>query len=119
MAEDSRGIGVVAKPNEKLRQEFIERLSKQAEENKKNGTGVIAGGAPHEKLIEEWQGSNGVQCRRLPDDPNGVLRISIGGGDDIPILGDYAVVRGDVNDCIQLLERALAALKERPTAEVT
>lgn len=117
MAKDHRGIGVVAKPSEKLRQEFIQRLTKQAEQNMAKGTGTIAGGAPHEKLLEEWRGSNGVVCRRLPDDPNGVLRISIGGGDDIPVLGDYAVVRGDVRNCIELLERALAALKERPATE--
>ena len=50
----------------------------------------------------------------MPDDEHGVLRMSIGGGDNLPVTLNYCVVRGGIGQCIELLEKALKALRECP-----
>jgi len=50
----------------------------------------------------------------MPDDEHGILRISVGGGDSTPVQLNYCTVRGGVGRCINLLEQAIAALRECP-----
>ena len=72
-------------------------LSKLAGEMKKN------------KVQDEWE-YDGIHVRKLPDDELDILRISIGGGDNIPVNVNYLVFRGDRVECIKLLRKALSAL---------
>ena len=66
--------------------------------------------ANDERVLEQWD-AEGIRVQRLPDDMSGVLRISIGGGDHLPVRGNYCNFRGDQSQCIALLEKCLAALK--------
>lgn len=61
-------------------------------------------------VIAEWE-HDGIRCQELPADRQGILRISIGGGSDLPVVGDYCNFRGDHSKCIALLERVLTAMK--------
>ena len=63
-----------------------------------------------DKPIRKWR-HEGVTVQEQEPESTGVLRISIGGGPDTPVLGDYCTFRGDQNKCIALLERALKAMK--------
>lgn len=63
----------------------------------------------HDKVIEEWT-HDGLRVQMLPDDPQGVLRISAGGHDEIKP-SEYCNFRGDQGKCIALLEKCLAAMK--------
>jgi hypothetical protein len=40
--------------------------------------------------------------------------LSIGGGEHLPVTMNYVVVRGKIGQCIELLEKALVALRECP-----
>lgn len=65
---------------------------------------------PGESVEAEWT-VDGVLCRKLPDDPIGILRVSLGGHAQAP--GDkqfYCVFRGDRLACVAMLEKALDAL---------
>lgn len=90
---------------------FIERLKKRAEQAQKAKASIITTG---DEPLASWQGSNGVHINHLPDDEQGVLRISIGGGDHLPVTLNYCTIRGDLGQCIKLLEMARLALKEAP-----
>jgi hypothetical protein len=61
---------------------------------------------------ERWR-ANGVECVHLPNDEQGILRVSIGGGHPKVNL-NYCNFRGDVGQVIELVEKALSALKECP-----
>lgn len=88
--------------------EVIERLTKKAGEMTVEGSNTITAGAPGEKSLTEEQ--VGVfLVRRLPDDPD-CLRISIGEPNAL-VPGAYVVIRGQLESAIELLERALCALK--------
>ena len=52
------------------------------------------------------------------DDEQGILRISIGGCDTAVGL-NYCVIRGDLGQCIDLLEKALVALRDAPVRNIT
>lgn len=93
---------------------FIAALRKRADKAKKASASVITAGEQHEQELGSWKASNGVHCRHLPDDPQGILRISIGGGEHLPVTMNYLVVRGKIGQCIDLLEKALVALRECP-----
>lgn len=97
-----------------LREEFLNALRGKADRMGAKGTSSIASGELNEEPICVWKGSNGVHCRKLPDDEHKVLRISIGGGDHLPVTLNYCTVRGDIGQCIELLEKALKALRECP-----
>lgn len=71
-------------------------------------------GASVEQELGSWKASNGIHCRHMPDDEQGILRLSIGGGDHLPSKMNYVVVRGKIGQCIELLEKALVALRECP-----
>jgi hypothetical protein len=93
---------------------FIDELRSRADKAEKASASVITAGEKDEKELASWKASNGVHCRHLPDDPQKILRISIGGGEDLPITMNYLVIRGKVGQCIDLLEKALVALRECP-----
>lgn len=97
-----------------LRNRFIDKLRERADKAEKAGASVITSGEANEKELGSWKASNGVHCRHLPDDPQGILRISIGGGEELPVTLNYLVVRGKIGQCISLLEKALVALRECP-----
>ena len=85
---------------------FLAQLQARADRMKERGESIMAAGdAP----LSQWMHS-GVTVRKLPDDPQGILRISIGGG-DTPVKLDYCSFRGTQDECRKLLRRALAALE--------
>lgn len=96
------------------RSQFLEALRERADKAEKAGAAVITAGEKDEQELGSWKASNGVHCRHLPDGPQGILRLSIGGGENLPVTMNYVVVRGKVGQCIELLEKALVALRECP-----
>jgi len=66
-----------------------------------------------EKPLAEWKHGT-MRCQVRPNDRQGIVRISIGGGDELPVSVEYCNVRGDMAECVKLLARALAALQARP-----
>lgn len=93
---------------------FIERLQQRADLAERAAASTIAAGASVEEELGAWKASNGIHCRHMPDDEQGILRLSIGGGDHLPAKMNYLVIRGKVGQCIELLEKALVALRECP-----
>ena len=63
----------------------------------------------YDKVLEEWK-CDGIRVQMLPDDPQELLRISIGGHPTIKP-SEYCNFRGDQSRCIRLLERCLKAMK--------
>lgn len=96
----------------KIRSEFMKRLQERANAAVSKGQSQIAGGRPGEAVLEEWQ-TYGVHVRHLPNDEQGILRISVGGG-DTPVPLNYLVFRGSHVQCVDLLRKALRALEEGP-----
>lgn len=94
----------------RLRDEFMGRLRERAEDDRAAGRSKITGGADGEESLAEWKASNGVHVRQLPPDEQGILRISVGGGDDVPVPLNYVVFRGSHGACVDLLRKALHAL---------
>jgi len=70
------------------------------------GKSKITSGDPP---LQEWQ-SNNVHVKQLPDDEQGILRISVGGG-QTPVPLDYLVFRGSHGACVDLLRKALKAME--------
>ena len=91
---------------------FMDRLRDRAAKMKRDKASEITAGKEGEEPLATWNAHN-VQCQHLPDDEQGVLRISIGGG-RTPVPMNYCVIRGDLGQCIELLERAIVALREAP-----
>lgn len=54
-----------------------------------------------------------MYCVRRPDDEQGILRISVGGGVQTVDV-NYCVYRGDLAKCLHLLRMAICALEECP-----
>lgn len=92
------------------RSEFMRQLMARSDRMREAGFSQIAAGKNGEKALEEWQ-ANGVYIRHMPDDSQGILRISIGGGDSTPVSLNYCTFRGRKQDCVALLKKALAALE--------
>ena len=90
------------------RREFLKELNLRAEIMSELSRNDLQDG----NVLADWR-HDGMRCQLLPDDRQGILRISIGGGEDIPV-GDYCNIRGDIGKCIRLLERAVVALKQHP-----
>ncbi len=97
-----------------LRSRFLEELTKRAEVGKNSGNARITAGEDGEPELAKWKASNGMHVVHRPDDPQCILRISIGGGGDTPVPLDYCTIRGGVGKCIELLEAAIKAIKESP-----
>lgn len=91
------------------RQDFLKELELRAELMSDLAKNDLQDG----NVLADWK-HDGMRCQLLPDDRQGILRISIGGGDDLPVMADYCNIRGDIGKCIRLLERAVAALKKHP-----
>ena len=102
-----------------LRHDFMDRLQQRADQCVKDKSSEITGGKEGEKPLAVWR-HKGMQVTHRPDDEQGILRISIGGIVEVPLHGklpvhfEYCVIRGSVGQCIDLLERAIAALRQAP-----
>lgn len=94
--------------------EWLKELQMRANRMMRERQSEITAGSPDERSLAQWKASNGMEVVHLPDDPHRVLRISIGGGPDTPIRLDYCTIRGGVGKCIELLEKAIVALRESP-----
>ncbi len=90
--------------------EFLDRLIARADRMREEKASVITAGEEGEPIIKTWL-SNGMGVTVRPDDPQGILRISVGGGDKTPVPLNYCTVRGDIGQCIKLLKRAIRALE--------
>ncbi len=88
---------------------FTNRLQRRAHHAKKLKTSKIAAGKDGENPIAEWQSRN-VHIIQMPDDEQGILRISIGGG-DTPVPLNYCTFRGKHERCVDLLRKVLDALE--------
>lgn len=99
--------------------EFMDKLTKRAAEIRELEKSNISYGAKDEPVVMEWEAANGVHIRQMPDDPQGILRISIGGGDHLPVVVNYCTFRGGRKRCVELLRKALAALHDGPGTELT
>ena len=91
---------------------LMNNLVAESEKLTKAGQNQITVGKPGEEILENWN-VNRIDVNKLPDDKHGVLRISIGGISPSHFL-NYCTIRGDVDQCIELLENALDALRKRP-----
>lgn len=91
---------------------FMDRLTERADNMVRDKASEITAGKEGEEPLAVWNAHN-VQCTHMPDDEQGILRISVGGG-RTPVPMNYCVIRGSVGQCIELLERAIVALREAP-----
>lgn len=87
---------------------FIEQLRNRADKAIANGESKIAGGDEGERALAVWKAKNGFYCRHMPNDSQDIVRISVGGGDHLPTTMNY------VGQCIDMLEKAIAALRQCP-----
>lgn len=58
---------------------FFDELRKRAEVGKQSGNAGITAGHEGEEELARWKASNGMEVCHRPDDPQGILRISVGG----------------------------------------
>lgn len=93
---------------------FMQELKQRAAQAAVAKTSQITTGYEDEKPLGKWKGSNGVHVVHMPDDEQGILRISLGGGEQLPVTMNYLTIRGRVGECIALLEKAIVALRECP-----
>lgn len=99
--------------NHSLRSDFMNRLRDRADSAVENKTSQITTGKDGEEALAKWK-HKGVFVTHMPDDEQGILRISAGGGFNIPVKLNYCTIRGSVGQCIQLLEKVIEALKKSP-----
>lgn len=90
--------------------EFEDRLKRRADNASWQGSNSVAAGLPGEQVIDQWQHGN-IICKKMPDDPQKVLRISVGG---LAGLGAYCVMRGDIDECVKMLRDTIEAIEARP-----
>lgn len=91
--------------------QFMEQLGRRAKIAKKAKTARITVGDAGEPVLDEWDAYT-VHVVQRPPDPQGILRISVGGGEFMPVDLNYCVFRGDRTQCAFLLEKAAKALRE-------
>ena len=96
-----------------FRQDWLKDLEAKADRMREAGESKITGGDKGERRLAEWQHKT-VHVRHMPPDEHGILRISLGGGEDIPVQLNYCVFRGNRGHCIDLLRKALKAMEEGP-----
>ena len=89
---------------------FMDRLKERAAEDEP--LSQITAGKEGEPTLAKWN-YGGVSIRQLPPDEQGILRISIGGG-ETPVPLNYLVFRGSHGACVDLLRKSLAALEAGP-----
>lgn len=95
-----------------LNKEWTDSLEAKAKAIMEAKGSTITAGNGEEEPLAEYQAANEVHVRRLPEDKHGIIRISIGGGENLPVKCNYCVFRGNPKQTIQLLRKALAALEE-------
>lgn len=95
-----------------FRTRWLDSLEAKADRMQAAGQSKITGGDDGEQPLAEWQHKS-VQVRHMPPDEHGILRISIGGGQDTPVELNYCVFRGNRGHCIDLLRKALKAMEAR------
>lgn len=100
-------------PKNTILELFMSELENRAIAAKRDQLSKITAGVDGEPVVSEWQ-TNGVRVIQRPNDPQDVLRISVGGGDDLPVSLNYCVFRGDRGKCVDLLRKALKALESDP-----
>ena len=96
-----------------IRSEFMERLRARAHESQTIGASTITSGSIGEVPLAKWK-HRGIHVTHMPDDEQGILRISVGGGNNTPVVLNYCTIRGSVGECIELLERTIKALRKSP-----
>jgi len=89
--------------NDDLLRDLVDR----AELMTKEKSNVITAGDDDENPIRGWK-HKGMSIQQLPDDPQGVLRISVGGN----VGFGYCTFRGSRTACRTLLQQALAGLQK-------
>ena len=99
----------VDKESKAKQEAFFKELERRALSMREKGESIIASQGIDEPL-SHWS-YKGLHVKKLEDDKQGILRISIGGGDDSPIPLKYCTFRGDKEACIKLLQETLEALK--------
>lgn len=97
-AEKERGI-----------RQCVENLERRAAEMSERGENLITAGRDGERVLGEWR-RRGVLIRRMEDDPDRVLRISIGAPEWAGNQA-YLVFRGEPFKVRDLLRRAEKALR--------
>jgi hypothetical protein len=98
-----------------FRAEWLDSLKAKADRIAGAGGSTITAGTDDEQPLNQWK-RRGIEVRELPADEHGILRISVGGGEDTPVSLNYCVFRGNHAKCVDLLRNALIALQEGPTA---
>lgn len=98
--------------HEALNKEWLDSLEKKANKLVSEKKSTITAGEEDELPLTEYSATNEVHVKRLPEDKHGIIRISAGGGDNLPVKCNYVVFRGNPKQTIQLLRKALAALEE-------
>lgn len=87
--------------------EFMKLLQQRATTMEEKQQATITAGKPGEIVLKHWKYDN-MYVMKLPNDQQGILRVSVGGG---RAEVDYVSFRGDRARCALLLERAAKALK--------
>jgi hypothetical protein len=91
----------------------MKRLEERAKKVQEDEASQITTGKPGEEVIQTFEVGN-IQFVQLPDDEQGIVRISVGGGDHLnlsrPI--NYCNFRGDPGKVIKLLKRCLAGMRQ-------
>lgn len=95
------------------RRAFLDRLTERADRCVKEKRSTITAGGEGEAALAQWK-RDGVSVVHLPPDEQGVLRVSIGGGDHLPINVAYCNFRGDYDQVVALVRRALSVLEAGP-----
>ena len=70
---------------------------------------ITAGDAPIESARVRIDGVD-IDVAKLPDDPDGVLRVSIGGHNEPGGIGVYCRFRGNKSDAVDALKKCLRAI---------
>ena len=97
----------IALEDEVPKEPLVQRLERRAVELSSRRENEITAGSIGEEVLYEGI-HKGVHLRLLPDDPDQVLRVSVGGVAD----AKYLVLRGAPRQIDQLLTRALMALRQ-------
>ena len=96
-----------------FQRDWLASLEEKADRMREAGKSEITGGKEGEKPLAEWK-DKGITVQHMPPDEHGILRISVGGGQDIPIPLNYCVFRGNRGHCVDLLRIALKAMEKGP-----
>ena len=93
--------------------DFWERLEERARKTVLEAASKITTGTPDEPVLAAWE-AYGIYVERRPDDEQGILRVSVGGGVSLELKKniDYCVFRGDPTRCAHMLEQAALALRQ-------